>query len=256
MKEKKKKLLTNLVSSFLTLLSVCLLIALLINLRFHQDCATVIVGMLSVCATLYAPVAAFFFYDSWKDQKKYDLNKELLLEIDNILYSIYEEIGKHSRRAKTLKKVENEKVQLEKSLETRQLHFHKEINDLYQKIALFDALNDSNLKDAQYNFCLIVFRLGIILDKIYQPYEQYSKILNMGNSHLTCTSSYKANEKSKASNSIDNLITALDKKYDFSTENEDGSIKEEILLTFSDLSGSLDSSYSTLREQIIEYISP
>lgn len=83
MDEKKKELKTNLISSFLILLSCCLTVALLINLRFHQDCATVIVGMLGVCATLYAPVAAFFFYDSWKIQAHYHLKQNLLLELWN-----------------------------------------------------------------------------------------------------------------------------------------------------------------------------
>lgn len=82
MDEKKKELQTNLISSFLILLSFCLVIALLINLKFQQDCATVIVGMLGVCATLYAPVAAFFLYDSWKEQKNFDTDLELLKECD------------------------------------------------------------------------------------------------------------------------------------------------------------------------------
>jgi len=92
MDEKKKKLLINLVSSFLIILSICLVIALLINLRFHQDCATVIVGMLGVCATLYAPIAAFFFYDSWKEQHNKnvysDLATEYLKQFEDVFYQM------------------------------------------------------------------------------------------------------------------------------------------------------------------------
>lgn len=89
--DKKKELQTNLISSFLILLSICLFIALLINLRFGEDCATVIVGMLGVCAALFAPTAAYYFYDAWKDQKQYELEKEIFeIMLDNLALSYYE----------------------------------------------------------------------------------------------------------------------------------------------------------------------
>lgn len=99
MDDKEKKLLVNLVSTFLILLSACLFIALLIILRFKESCPEVIVGMLGVCATLYAPLAAFFFYDSWKDQKNYELEKEYagkILELVN-----YFDIDTHNKYSAT-----------------------------------------------------------------------------------------------------------------------------------------------------------
>lgn len=86
----KKELKTNLISSFLVLLSCCLGVALLINLWFQQDCATVIVGMLGVCAALYAPLAAYFFYGSWKDQHNTEIEQsyinEFLIRLRKIIY--------------------------------------------------------------------------------------------------------------------------------------------------------------------------
>lgn len=92
MEKKQKKLLENLVSTFLILLSSCLFIALLIILKFQESCPEVIIGMLGVCATLYAPIAAFFFYDSWKEQTKYSKKLDFLLEIRQELRLTSEQI--------------------------------------------------------------------------------------------------------------------------------------------------------------------
>lgn len=93
MDNREKKLLINLVSTFLILLSACLFIALLIILKFKESCPEVIVGMLGVCATLYAPVAAFFFYDSWKEQfyfmKREEAIEKYIEQVSQIQELIY-----------------------------------------------------------------------------------------------------------------------------------------------------------------------
>ncbi|NUF13950.1 hypothetical protein HUN21_19190, partial [Acinetobacter oleivorans] len=84
MKEKliaNKELRNKLISVFLILLSICLCVALLIILKYGESCPEVIVGMLGVCATLYAPIAAFYLIDTWKEQVQHERALDLLIEV-------------------------------------------------------------------------------------------------------------------------------------------------------------------------------
>ncbi|TCB47339.1 hypothetical protein E0H80_16205 [Acinetobacter sp. ANC 4779] len=90
-----KKLVRNLISSFLTLLSICLFIALLIILRFKQDSPLVIVGMLGVCATLYAPLSAFYFFGNWKNETVYKDVLNAITEL-NLKVKEFEELHRNA----------------------------------------------------------------------------------------------------------------------------------------------------------------
>lgn len=90
-----KKLLKNLISSFLILLSICLFISLLIILKFKEDCATVIVDMLGVCATLYAPISAFYFFGNWKNETVYKDVLNAIAEL-NLKVKEFEEIHRNA----------------------------------------------------------------------------------------------------------------------------------------------------------------
>lgn len=161
---KKKKLLTNLVSSFLILLCVCLFIALLINLKFHQDCATVITGMLGVCATLYAPIAAFFLYESWKDQKQYDLEKQYAEETFRLISQLNTRISKVYYTFKALKSdISNEIVALN-SLYSHQQDDMSYSEILYSSKAQFELINDISTNK--------------ISQKIYDDFEYSALIIN------------------------------------------------------------------------------
>lgn len=90
-----KRLLRNLISSFLILLSICLFISLLIILKFQEDCASVIVGMLGVCATLYAPISAFHFFGNWKNETVYKDVLNAITEL-NLKVKDFEEIHRNA----------------------------------------------------------------------------------------------------------------------------------------------------------------
>lgn len=204
-------------------------------------------------ATIFAPIAAYFFYDNWKDQKNYDLNKEILLEVDSVLYSIYDELGKYSRRVIKLKDVENYKIELEGQNENKRFIHPNKINELESKCSLFDTLNNTNINILQYNFCLVAFRLGIVLEKIYVSYDKYSAEINSRAVDLTITSSYKKDERSKLNIEINDIKYTINKKYEFHISNENNSVNS-IYLTFDELNKEFVKTYNDFRDEIIRNI--
>lgn len=167
MDKKKKDLLIKLLSSLFILLSFCLAIALLINLKFRQDCATVIVGMLGVCATLYAPVAAFFLYDSWKDQH----NKNIDSKYYSQALDSFKNISTTVRKLKTLYEKCN---YINSNNRTSNIKYFKEKyivikNELLQNLAIFQSelifLQNLSQDDSEI----------AILERIFQNYIKVAK---------------------------------------------------------------------------------
>lgn len=199
MDENKKKLKTNLISSFLILLSCCLAVALLINLRFHEDCATVIVSMLGVCAAFYAPVAAYFLYDSWKEQKRYEIIKELMIDIATILSDVYAKIEKSAILATSLKKIENDKVILNNLINSNNLRKADDLNKIYTLINLYENItNDKDLMKYKDNFDKTSFNLLFFLSKLDPLYVKYMDTLELQLEPIYIkTTDYKEGEKDK-----------------------------------------------------------
>lgn len=178
---KKKKLLTNLVSSFLILLCTCLFIALLINLKFNQDCATVITGMLGVCATLYAPIAAFFLYDSWKDQKQYELEKQYAEDTFKLISQLKTRISREYYTFKSFKSDISKELVALNSLYSNQNSNISYSEILYNANAYFELINDTsnnkispNIYD-DFEFSALI--LNAKLKDVRKAYDSYYKEL-------------------------------------------------------------------------------
>lgn len=198
MDKKNKGLLIKLLSSFFTLLIFCLAIALLINLKFRQDCATVIVGMLGVCATLYAPVAAFFFYDSWKDQKQYELEKQYAEDILMTAISIHDELTReYYSFLNFISYMQNKLIAINGLYSSENMYnYSKAINDTSAKFELLQSvLNKKINKSILDNFEYSVICLNSLNNTMKELYEDYYKLLpdDMKNSNTTKTLSKKTN---------------------------------------------------------------
>lgn len=76
---KKLNLIAKLLITYLFILALCFLLYALVVLP-HEGAEKVnaIIGLLGWSATIFAPVAAFFLLDSWKDQTKYNAQLELI----------------------------------------------------------------------------------------------------------------------------------------------------------------------------------
>lgn len=187
---KKKKLLTNLVSSFLILISICLFIALLINLKFHQDCATVITGMLGVCATLYAPIAAFFLYDSWKEQKQYELEKQYAEDVLKAIISIKDQLTRKYYSFLNFKTYMEKKLIAINSLFSNEktISISQQLNEAIAKFELLESISIKKPNKLLFeNFEYSILLLNNYNNTFEEKYEKYYNLLplNLKNSSIT-----------------------------------------------------------------------
>lgn len=88
--DKKLSLIAKLIVAYVLLLDFAFLIFAL-TAEPTTDVASVTASLLGWSATLYTPMAAYILYDSWKNQKQYDFEKEILDTIlQNLSESYYE----------------------------------------------------------------------------------------------------------------------------------------------------------------------
>ena len=225
MNTQKKKLLTNLTISFLILFSVCLCVALIINLKFSQDCATVITAMLGVCATLYAPIAAFFLYDSWKEQKQYDIEKQYAEEAFKLVAHINNAISREYYSFKSIKS------DLFVHLVALNVLYDK-ISDvnysekLYDLEAIFELINDISyrkiditfFREFEYIFILLRQKLKDtrgVYDEYYKELPENLKTTTNNQKLNKNTYTYKMLKNDQLNNHEKSLMKHLNNKFQF-----------------------------------------
>lgn len=87
--DKKIDLIAKLIITYIFILALCFLVYSLVVLPTSgAEKVNAIIGLLGWSATIFAPVAAFFLLDSWKDQTKYNANLELITEMVHVLSEI------------------------------------------------------------------------------------------------------------------------------------------------------------------------
>ena len=59
-------------------------------------------------ATIFAPIAAYFFIDNWKNEKQYDLEKEQILKVLDSLIKVSTDLNTIKINTNEIKKVKNE----------------------------------------------------------------------------------------------------------------------------------------------------
>ncbi|OTG66568.1 hypothetical protein [Acinetobacter silvestris] len=80
-----KKLMNSAI--FLVLLIIILFVGIQGSFNpSSQDKPTILISLLSFAATLYAPIAAFIFYDSWKSQTKFNRVTNNIIELQKVLH--------------------------------------------------------------------------------------------------------------------------------------------------------------------------
>ena len=165
-------------------------------------------------ATLFAPIAALMLYDNWKTQKNYDLNKEILLSIDNIIFDIYNDLFKKINCLTALHEIDIYKIQIENYDENKNIpSYVNELNQLHSKIELYDVLNKTNLKKHFNNFGGSVFRAVHISNYIYNSYDELASKINIKKTNNTISKKYSNYEKINYRSEIENIKNAICKKY-------------------------------------------
>lgn len=172
--DKKLSLLVKLIIGYALLLNFAFLVFSLTAVS-TTDVASVTASLLGWTATLYTPVAAYLLYDSWKDQKSYDLKKEIITKIlEGITATRYPMI-KRIRRATELTGI-NEKFILLKNFKSIKIDQDDSPHHIqvYVNIEIYEYLtNDEKIRDLYRWYESYYMQIDKIHGKIYNIYNDY-----------------------------------------------------------------------------------
>jgi hypothetical protein len=167
-------------------------------------------------ATLFAPIAALILYDNWKIQKNYDLNKEILLSIDNIIFEIYNDLFKKINCLNLIHNIDKYKIEFENYEDNKNLsNYINELNQLQSKIELYDALNKKELKNHFVNFGGALYRVTNISSSVYDSYDKYASKIKIKKTNNTISNRYKHHEKIMYKDEIEGVKEAIRKKHKY-----------------------------------------
>lgn len=133
---KDASLTRNLVGAFICILSFSLLTYILIIYPLEGDKASSLASMFGFAATLFAPIAALFLLDNWKIQKKYEMEKELIIKAIDKITLIDRDLKKFCTYHFAIEKIQNEIIAL---------HNYKEFNVSKRQDQLLELAADIKL---------------------------------------------------------------------------------------------------------------
>lgn len=151
--DKKLSLIAKLIISYVLLLDFAFLFYV-----FNTDPSSdqtsrgaVFTNLLVWTATLYAPIAAYFFYDSWKEQKSYDLEREQLSNALNQLSKISTDLYKSRSDIHQISKVATQIVYVPSYLKRKEFDYVHELFTLYSFINNYSQITNNEDLIKLYN---------------------------------------------------------------------------------------------------------
>lgn len=252
--DKKISLLVKLIISYLLLLNFAFLFYV-----FNTDPGSdqtakgaVLTNLLVWTATLFTPIAAYFFYDSWKEEKRYEITKELMIDISTILSDLYMKIEKSAILASYLKETKDHKIILNNLINVEELRNTNDLNKIYALINLYKSItNDKKLMEYKSNFDKTTFELVLFLTKLDPLYLQYIESLDLKiESIYIKTKTYKEGEKEKVKEQIFKINYYLNNPLPFGKEIKDYN------LTFDTSRENFKKSYEKFIEEISKRLNP
>ncbi|TCB55591.1 hypothetical protein [Acinetobacter terrae] len=212
----------------------------------------VFTNLLVWSATLYAPLAAFFLYDSWKEQKQYEITKELMIDVITVLSDLYIKIGKAINLAERLKEIDNDKITLQSFINAKELRNVDDLNKIYALIHLYENITgDKALMKYKSNFDKTTFEIETFLTKLDLLYLQYFESLDLKiESNFTRTQTYKKDEKAIVKNNIDAINNIFKNPMPFSNN------EIPYDLSFDQSKKNFERSYENFIQKISEILNP
>lgn len=251
--DKKVSLIAKLIISYLLLLDFVLLFYV-----FNTDPGSdqtakgaVFTNLLVWSATLFTPIAAYFFYDSWKDQKNYELKKELMIKLSELVSTQYIKITKYARMTDRLKQVKEYEIRLPSFYKVKHSYDSDLLNEIFSILEIYEGFsNDSSLKKYKDNFDNSAFSLSIYLKNIEKKYEDYAKKLelNLDDSGVQ-SKSYTVESRQKVERCIIYIEIEMNKKLDFETTDINGVVSKNSI-TYDEAHDNFDKAYKDFLKQI------
>ena len=92
----KKELAEDLAGALVAIFVGCItFIVIIVNIPGTKEIdGALIANVFTGGVTLFAPIAAYYLLNSWKEQKRYEITKELMIDVATILSDVYEKIEK------------------------------------------------------------------------------------------------------------------------------------------------------------------
>lgn len=173
--DKKINLLAKLFITYILLLAICFLFYGLVVLPTNgAEKVNAIIGLLSWSATIYAPLAAFFLLDSWKDQKEYELKKEYISLSLHDLRPIFSKLLVISTNTNNIEKVDDYLVINKEYLDYKALELGSSVTNLFGNIKVFSKIdNNSNILELYDDFEMHVFFIDYIYKTLIKRYKNY-----------------------------------------------------------------------------------
>ncbi len=254
--DKKISLIAKLIISYLVLLAFAFLFYV-----FNTDPSSdqtargaVFTNLLVWSATIFTPIAAYFFYDSWKDQKNYELKKELMIKLSELVSTQYIKITKYARMADRLKHVKEYEIRLPSFYKSKHSYDSDLLNEIFSILEIYEGFSsDSSLKKYKNTFDTSAFALSVYLKNIEKKYEEYAKKLELDLDLSEISSrSYTEERRKKVEPCIIYIELEMDKKLDFETIDDNGVVISRNPTTYDEAHDNFDKAYKDFLKQITE----
>lgn len=150
--DKKVNLIGKLFITYAFLLVLCFLFYSLIILpETGAEIVNAKVGILGWSATIFAPIAAYFLLDSWKDQRKYELEYEYLSSIIKNLKPIYEELIIIRGNSLIIKNTSVKLILYNEFIIRSNLNFQNSLLALYPDINIYSKIKKDDFLENTYH---------------------------------------------------------------------------------------------------------
>lgn len=220
--DKKLSLIAKLLIAYILLLDFAFLI-FAFTASPSTDIASVTASLLGWTATLFTPIAAYFFYDSWKDQKNYDLKKELLIQVSNLVSTQYIKIAEPAKKIKRLEEINTTQITISSIDGINNCYQLSLLNEIYVLLKTYEEFSqDASLMEYKDAFCDKAFQLERFLIEIEKKYRNYCEVLGLDN-NVNCTKRecYKGDSKTQVQQDINEILYYFRSGLEFQQYNED-----------------------------------
>ncbi|WP_111811614.1 hypothetical protein [Acinetobacter soli] len=255
--KKKLKLIFKLLLIYIILLILAFLIFIL-TFDNATDTSSVVASLLGWTATLFTPIAAYCLLDSWKDQKKYELNRSLIDKIIESVNSNHFSMMNRMRNATELTKINKELIIFNnfKIIINEGLEYSNHVL-AYSNLSIYEKLtNNKNLRHQYRLFESYSMTLNNYHNKIYDIYKNYyekidNNFLSHSEDNIIKYKQYSMNESNQYIDEInrmnDLMIYKIPIKYS-------GKIPIHYTLSYYDLLKSFESAYDDLISSLVKEI--
>jgi len=170
-----------------------------------------IIGLMGWSATIFAPIAAFFLLDSWKEQKRFELKKEYIALTLHDLRKLYSNLINMLTQISNIESTEYKLVIVSSYLDSEKLSNINLIHNIYGNLKVYSQLSNHTEIDEifyefeQHNYFVEIYYKEVI-KRYFNYFNQFTKdrlspnVNNIGNLDLIRT--YVGNEYESIENHV------------------------------------------------------